>query len=105
MAISVYPVTEDFAAETGVLPRAPPLDPAGFAAVKAAFATYAVLIFPDQQLTQEQHLAFAALFGPLEMTIAVHRKDAPLRVRKAFADVSTLNHKDKVWGQDSRTRQ
>jgi alpha-ketoglutarate-dependent 2,4-dichlorophenoxyacetate dioxygenase len=105
MAISVYPVTEDFAAEIGDLDLARPLDPADLAAVKAAFATYAVLIFPDQQLTQEQHLAFAALFGPLEMTIAVHRKDAPLRVRKEFADVSNLNHKDKVWGKDSRTRQ
>ena len=105
MAISVYPVTEDFAAEIGDLDLARPLDAADLGAVKAAFATYAVLIFPDQQLTQEQHLAFAALFGPLEMTIAVHRKDAPLRVRKEFADVSNLNHKDKVWREDSRTRQ
>jgi len=105
MAISVYPVTENFAAEIGDLDLARPLDPADLAAIKAAFATYAVLIFPDQQLTQEQHLAFAARFGPLELTIAVHRKDAPLRVRKEFADVSNLNHKDKVWREDSRTRQ
>ena len=105
MAISVYPVTENFAAEIGDLDLARPLDPADLAAIKAAFATYAVLIFPDQQLTQEQHLAFAAQFGPLELTIAVHRKDAPLRVRKEFADVSNLNHKDKVWREDSRTRQ
>jgi alpha-ketoglutarate-dependent 2,4-dichlorophenoxyacetate dioxygenase len=105
MAISVHPITESFAAEIGDLDLARPLDPADLAAVKAAFATYAVLIFPDQQLTQEQHLAFAALFGPLELTIAVHRKDAPLRVRKEFADVSNLNHKDRVWGKDSRTRQ
>jgi alpha-ketoglutarate-dependent 2,4-dichlorophenoxyacetate dioxygenase len=105
MAISVYPVTENFAAEIGDLDLARPLDPVDLAAIKAAFATYAVLIFPDQQLTQEQHLAFAALFGPLELTIAVHRKDAPLRVRKEFADVSNLNHKDKVWREDSRTRQ
>jgi len=105
MAISVYPVTENFAAEIGDLDLARQLDPADLAAIKAAFATYAVLIFPDQQLTQEQHLAFAARFGPLELTIAVHRKDAPLRVRKEFADVSNLNHKDKVWREDSRTRQ
>jgi alpha-ketoglutarate-dependent 2,4-dichlorophenoxyacetate dioxygenase len=105
MAITVYPVTKNFAAEIGDLDLARPLDAGDLAAVKAAFATYAVLIFPDQQLTQEQHLAFGALFGPLELTIAVHRKDAPLRVRKEFADVSNLNHKDKVWGKDSRTRQ
>jgi alpha-ketoglutarate-dependent 2,4-dichlorophenoxyacetate dioxygenase len=105
MTISVQPVTESFAAEIGDIDLSRPLDPADFDAVKAAFGKYAVLIFPDQQLTQQQHLAFAALFGPLEQTIAVHRKDAPLRVPKEFADVSNINHKDKVWGKDSRTRQ
>src|SRR6266700_3394909 len=105
MAISVYPVTPSFAAEIGDLDLAQPLEAADLAAVKAAFATHAVLIFPDQQLTQEQHLGFAALFGPLEVTIGVHRKDAPLRLRQEFADVSNLNHKDKLWGKDSRLRQ
>ena len=85
MVISVYPITPSFATEVGDLDLAQPLDPADLAELKAAFATYAVLIFPDQQLTQEQHLAFAAVFGPLELTIGVYRKDAPLRVRKEFA--------------------
>ena len=87
MAISIYPVTAAFAAEIGDIDLARPLDAADLTEVKAAFAKYAVLIFPDQQLTQEQHLAFAALFGPLELTIAVHRKDAPLRVRVRRAQV------------------
>src|SRR5260370_41997421 len=105
MAISVYPVTENFAAEISDLDLARPLDAADLAAVKAAFASYAVLVLPGQHITQEQRLGFAARFGPLELTIAVHRQDAPLRVRKEFADVSNLNHKDKVWREDSRTRQ
>src|SRR6266508_2168033 len=105
MGITVCPVRPTFAAEVGDLDLSRPLDPADLAAVKEAFATYAVLIFPDQQLSQEQHLAFARQLGSLETTIAVHRKDAPLRVPKEFADVSNLNHKDKVWGKDSRTRQ
>ena len=69
-----------------------------------AFAKYAVLIFPDQHLSQDQHLDFARHFGPLETTIAVYRKDAQLRVRKEFADVSNLNHNNEVWGKDSRQR-
>jgi alpha-ketoglutarate-dependent 2,4-dichlorophenoxyacetate dioxygenase len=105
MAISIYPVTPDFAAEIADVDLARPLEAADFAELKAAFAKYAVLIFPDQKLTQEQHLAFGALFGPLELTIAVHRKNTPLRVPKEFADVSNLNHKNEVWGKDSRTRQ
>jgi alpha-ketoglutarate-dependent 2,4-dichlorophenoxyacetate dioxygenase len=62
------------------------------------------LIFPDQHLSQDQHLDFAKLFGPLETTIALYRKDQPLRVRKEFADVSNLSPDNKVWGKDSRQR-
>ena len=73
-------------------------------AIKDAFAKYAVLIFPDQHLSQDQHLDFARHFGPLETTIALHRKDAQLRVRKEFADVSNLDPENKVWGKESRQR-
>ena len=105
MAATVYPVTPSFAAEIGDVDLSAPIEPSDLAAVKEAFATYAVLIFPDQHLSQDQHLDFARYFGPLETTIGVYRKDAPLRVPKEFADVSNLNHKDRVWGKDSRTRQ
>jgi alpha-ketoglutarate-dependent 2,4-dichlorophenoxyacetate dioxygenase len=63
-----------------------------------------VLIFPDQQLSQDQHLDFARNFGPLESTIALFRKDAKLRVRQEFADVSNLDADNKVWGENSRRR-
>src|SRR4029450_8651696 len=43
-------------------------------------------------------------FGPLETTIGVYRKDAPLRLRKEFADVSNVNHDNEVWGKESRLR-
>ncbi len=35
-------------------------------AVKAAMDRYAVLIFPDQQLTDEQQFAFSRKFGTME---------------------------------------
>ena len=72
--------------------------------MKEAFTTYVVLIFPDQHLSQDQHLDFARNFGPLETTIALFRKDAKLRVRKEFADVSNLDADNKVWGENSRRR-
>jgi alpha-ketoglutarate-dependent 2,4-dichlorophenoxyacetate dioxygenase len=80
------------------------VDPTDIRAIKDAFTKYAVLIFPDQHLSQDQHLDFAKHFGPLETTIGVYRKDAPLRVRKEFADVSNLNHDNEVWGKESRVR-
>jgi alpha-ketoglutarate-dependent 2,4-dichlorophenoxyacetate dioxygenase len=104
MAITVYPVTPSFAAEIGDVDLARPIDPTDVQAIKDAFTQYAVLIFPDQHLSQDQHLDFARYFGSLETTIAVYRKDAPLRLRKEFADVSNLNHDSEVWGKESRNR-
>src|SRR3984885_14095542 len=104
MAITVCPVTQSFAAEIGDVDLSAPLAPTDLQAIKEAFAKYAVLIFPDQQLSQDQHLDFARHFGPLETTIALYRKDAQLRVRKEFADVSNLSPDNKVWGKDSRHR-
>jgi len=104
MAITVCPVTPSFAAEIGDVDLSRPLDLADVTAIKDAFAKYSVLIFPDQKLSQDQHLDFARHFGPLETTIALHRKDAKLRVRPEFADVSNLDPDNEVWGKDSRQR-
>ena len=104
MSIAVCPVTPGFVAEIGDIDLSRTLELADLLAVKEAFTTYAVLIFPDQQLSQDQHLDFARSFGPLETTIALFRKDAKLRVRKEFADVSNLDADSKVWGENSRRR-
>ena len=104
MAITVCPVTQAFAAEIGDVDLSRPLAADDVAAIKDAFATYAVLIFPDQHLSQDQHLDFARYFGPLETTIALYRKDAKLRVPAEFADVSNLDPENQVWGKDSRQR-
>jgi alpha-ketoglutarate-dependent 2,4-dichlorophenoxyacetate dioxygenase len=104
MSITVCPVTPSFAAEIGDVDLSRALEPSDVAAIKDAFAKYAVLIFPDQHLSQDQHLDFARHFGPLETTIALFRKDAKLRVPKEFADVSNLDPENEVWGKDSRQR-
>src|SRR6201987_911075 len=104
MPITVCPVTPGFVAEIGEIDLSTPLEAAGVLAVKEAFTTYAVLIFPDQHLSQDQHLDFARNFGPLETTIALYRKDRALRLRQEFADVSNLDPNNEVWGEDSRHR-
>jgi alpha-ketoglutarate-dependent 2,4-dichlorophenoxyacetate dioxygenase len=104
MAITICPVTPTFGAEIGDIDLSKPLDPSEVSEVKDAFTKYAVLIFPDQHLSQDQHLDFAKYFGPLETTIALFRKDTKLRVRQEFADVSNLDPENQVWGKDSRQR-
>jgi alpha-ketoglutarate-dependent 2,4-dichlorophenoxyacetate dioxygenase len=104
MAITVCPVTQGFAAEIGDVDLAKPIAPDDLAAIKDAFAAYAVLIFPEQRLSQDQHLDFARLFGPLETTIAALRKDAKLRMRPELSDVSNLGPDSEVWERESRQR-
>jgi alpha-ketoglutarate-dependent 2,4-dichlorophenoxyacetate dioxygenase len=104
MAITVCPITPSFAAEIGDVDLSGQIERAELAAIKEAFTRYAVLIFPDQHLSPDQHLDFARQLGPLETTIAVYRSDARLRLRKEFADVSNLDPDNEPWGQDSRLR-
>ena len=100
----VFPVTENFAAEIGDVDLSRPLSQASLAEIEAAFNRYAVLVFPDQQLTQEQHLAFARNFGPLETSVHAARKDAKLRLRADLGDISNLDPGDTIWGESSRKR-
>jgi alpha-ketoglutarate-dependent 2,4-dichlorophenoxyacetate dioxygenase len=104
MAITVYPVTESFTAEVGDIDLTKPLGAADHAAVEDAFNRYAVLVFPDQRLSVDQHLDFARTFGPLETTIKAIRKDAKLRLPPEIADVSNLDHEARRWGEHSRYR-
>ena len=102
--MTLYPVTESFVAEIGDIDLSAPLSPERHAEVAAAFDRYAVLIFPDQRLTVDQHLDFARSFGPLETSIQAIRPDAQLRLRPEIADVSNLAAGDTLWGESSRRR-
>ncbi|MGA2409903.1 MAG: TauD/TfdA family dioxygenase [Candidatus Binataceae bacterium] len=103
MAITIFPVTQAFAAEIGDVDLSRPLAEAEVAAIKQAFWDYAVLIFPDQELTEEQHLAFAEYIGPLEISIAA-LNNGKLRLRPELADVSNLNRHNTIWREESRLR-
>ena len=104
MTITVQPVTPDFAAEIGDVDLDRPLASETVEAIKQALWKYAVLIFPEQDLTEERHLAFAGNFGPLETAVGVYRTDVALRVRPEFSDISNLTDTGEVWAEDSRIR-
>ena len=104
MPITVCPITPGFAAEVGDIDLSRLLAPDVVAAIKQAFWDFAVLVFPDQSLTEQQHLDFAAHIGPLETSIAALNKDARLRIRAELADVSNLNLRNEIWGEESRLR-
>lgn len=104
MGITIVPVTPDFVAEVGDVDLSQPLAADDLAAIKAAFWKYAVLVFPQQTLTQDQQLAFSALFGPIETERTLDPKATPSRFSGAFADISNLVADGRIWGETSRQR-
>ncbi|HET7160314.1 MAG TPA: TauD/TfdA family dioxygenase [Burkholderiales bacterium] len=104
MSITVCPITPTFAAEIGDVDLTQPLSDTDFDAIKAAFWKYGVLVFPGQQLTQAQHLAFSAKFGPVEKERTLDPKATPSRFSGEFADISNLTAEGKIWGETSRQR-
>jgi alpha-ketoglutarate-dependent 2,4-dichlorophenoxyacetate dioxygenase len=104
MGIQVCPVTPAFVAEIGDVDLSQPLAAADEAAIKAAFWKYAVLIFPDQDLSPQRHLDFAQRFGPVETDRVLDAKVTPQRLDDSFADISNLAPDGKIWAGDSRQR-
>ena len=72
---SVWPVTETFVAEIGDLDLSQPLSEADWQVVEEAFETYAILIIPDQRISQQQHIDFALRFGPMDASMVVDMTD------------------------------
>ncbi|WP_422001546.1 TauD/TfdA dioxygenase family protein [Reyranella sp.] len=104
MAITVQPITPDFAAEVGDVVLGRPLAADDLAAIRAAFTRYAVLVFPDQTFTDDSQLDFARHFGPLETTVFKARKDHKLRLHENMADVGNLDAENRILKSDDRQR-
>ncbi|UYN94158.1 MAG: TauD/TfdA family dioxygenase [Enhydrobacter sp.] len=104
MTVSICPITESFGAEVGDVDLGRPLTAADLAAIREAFARYAVLVFPDQEFDDESQLAFARNFGPLETTVFKARKDHRLRLHENMADVGNLDAQSRILATDDRQR-
>jgi alpha-ketoglutarate-dependent 2,4-dichlorophenoxyacetate dioxygenase len=71
---------------------APTPDADTVAALREAMDHFAVLVFPAQCLTDEDQIAFARLFGPLERSVFTYRPGARQRLSQPeMVDVSNLD--------------
>jgi alpha-ketoglutarate-dependent 2,4-dichlorophenoxyacetate dioxygenase len=69
--MDIIPLGPGFAAELrGVTLADVANDDAAYQAVRAAFEAHSVLLFRDQEVTDESQIAFSRRFGPLEITPA-----------------------------------
>jgi taurine dioxygenase len=75
------------------------LDDATFAEVERAFLAYKVIFFRDQDITTEQHLAFAERFGELEEHPFLRAKDGYQKIVE-FAKDERVIGVENVWHHD-----
>src|ERR1700722_7379052 len=68
LALSIKQLAPTFAGEVTGIDCRKPLSPEQVAAIHAGMAEYAVLVFRDQPLTDEEQLRFTLHFGDLEET-------------------------------------
>ena len=105
MAIKMRQVGPCFAAEVSGLDLTRPLTPDDVAAIHAGMDEYAVLVFHDQPLDDEQQLAFTRSLGEIEHAIGTSlRAPDEYRLPTTFADVSNLDKHNQVYARDDRRR-
>jgi alpha-ketoglutarate-dependent 2,4-dichlorophenoxyacetate dioxygenase len=104
-AVSFRQVGPCLAAEVDGIDLTRPLSPDEVAAVHAGMDRYAVLVFHDQPLTDEQQLAFTRSLGEIEHAIGTSlRAPDEYRLPTTFADVSNLDKNNQVYARDDRRR-
>jgi alpha-ketoglutarate-dependent 2,4-dichlorophenoxyacetate dioxygenase len=105
MPVAIRPVTPTFAGEVSGIDISRPVSPQDVAAIEAGMDKYAVLVFRDQKVTDEQQMAFSRNFGALEVgpgNNITKREDK--RLGTGMDDVSNLGKDGKPLPLDSRQR-
>jgi alpha-ketoglutarate-dependent 2,4-dichlorophenoxyacetate dioxygenase len=106
MPVTIRPLHPAFAGEVSGVDCTKPLSSDAVAAVEAGMDKCAVLVFRDQDLTDEEQIAFTKHFGELEAykTQGHIRKNVDARVGPGIADFSNLDKdgniisaEDRVW--------
>jgi alpha-ketoglutarate-dependent 2,4-dichlorophenoxyacetate dioxygenase len=96
--MDVVPLGPGFGAELrGITLAEVAADDAGYAGVRAAFEQHSVLVFRDQEVTDELQLAFSRRFGPPEVT-----KVGSQGTGSHFVILSTIGPDGKVVPPDHR---
>jgi alpha-ketoglutarate-dependent 2,4-dichlorophenoxyacetate dioxygenase len=82
-----------------------PLSPADVATLEAGMDRYAVLVFRDQDITDDQQMAFTLNFGAIENAPGGNiTKPHEYRLKKGMIDVSNLDKDGKPLERNDRRR-
>ncbi len=106
MTLSIQPADPehpDFFGEASGIDLSQPISRDAVAAIEAGMDRFAILVFHDQRIDDEQQLAFTRNFGPLEMATGDFEQKNR-RLSMAVNDISNVDNDNKVRARDDRTR-
>ena len=105
MPVTTRQIGPCFAAEVDGIDLTKPLSEEEIAVIHDGMNRYAVLVFHDQPLDDEQQLAFTRSLGEIEHAIGTSlRAPDEYRLPTTFADVSNLDKNNRVYARDDRRR-
>jgi alpha-ketoglutarate-dependent 2,4-dichlorophenoxyacetate dioxygenase len=105
MPMTIRQIGPCFAGEVDGVDISKPLSKADADAIHAGMDKYAVLVFHDQHINDEQQLAFTQSLGDIEHAIGTSLRAAEdHRLPTTFADVSNLDKNNKPFARDDRRR-
>ena len=104
MTVTIRPLATSFAGEVSGIDIARPIRREEVAVIEKGMDTHAVLVFRDQNVTDEQQLAFTLNFGELEnyKTPGHVRKPEDDRLGPGIADFSNLDKHGNIMSAEDR---
>lgn len=104
MPLKIRQIGPCFAGEVEGIDLRKTLTAAEVAEIHAGMDRYAVLVFHDQLLDDEQQLAFTRSLGSIELATNSLRRRSDYRLPETFADVSNLDRNHRPFGREDRRR-
>src|SRR5262245_8822027 len=105
MPVTTRQIGPCFAAEVEGVDLSQPLSRDEVAAIHAGMDKYAVLVFHEQKIDDEQQLAFTSSLGDIEHAIGTSlRAPDESRLPTTFPDVPNLDKDNKIFARDDRRR-
>ena len=105
MTLAIRQIHPHFVGEVSGIDLTRPLAPDQVAALEAGMDRYAVLVFHEQHLTDEQQMAFTRNFGAIENARGGNiTRPEQQRLPVGMNDVSNLDKDQKPFARDDRRR-
>jgi alpha-ketoglutarate-dependent 2,4-dichlorophenoxyacetate dioxygenase len=108
MTIAITPIDPVhrafFAGVVSGLDLRKPVSPGEVAAVHSGMDQFGVLVFHDQEITDDQQLAFSRALGPLEQATGDIAAPHERRMSMDLNDISNLDKDSQVLARDDRRR-